>query len=229
MNVRQLAGHRAVLRSAGFAVVALALAACGSSATTSGATTAASGSAPVKVGMVYEKTGIYSAYAQEYQQGFTIGLDYATGGTGKAGGHPVQVTWDDDADNVTTAVNDFKGLVGAGYKIIGGSGPDHRRQPLHVPVRPPDLPGRDGGEVVHRRRGQRAADRGARPGLRVRPVLRDRRAEGLRRHRRHRGPRARPAHHHRLHADGAAGEGRAPEPHLPRLGRDDRGVAGAGA
>jgi len=121
MNVRKLAVHGAAPRSAVFAAAALALAACGSSAATSGATTAASGSAPVKVGMVYEKTGIYSAYAQEYQQGFTIGLGYATGGTGKAGGHPVQVTWDDDADSATTAVSDFKSLVGAGYKIIGGT------------------------------------------------------------------------------------------------------------
>jgi branched-chain amino acid transport system substrate-binding protein len=71
--------------------------------------------------MVYEKTGIYSAYAQEYQQGFNIGLDYATHGTGKVDGHQVDVTWNDDADSATTAVTDFKSLVGAGYKIIGGS------------------------------------------------------------------------------------------------------------
>jgi branched-chain amino acid transport system substrate-binding protein len=31
------------------------------------------------------------------------------------------VTWDDDADSATTAVTDFKSLVGAGYKIIGGT------------------------------------------------------------------------------------------------------------
>jgi branched-chain amino acid transport system substrate-binding protein len=122
-------GHRgrATLWSAGLAVAALGVAACGSSATTSGGSanssgsSGSSGSAPVKVGMVYEKTGIYSVYAQQYQQGFTIGLDYATHGTGKVNGHPVQVTWDDDADSATTAVTDFKSLVGAGYKIIGGT------------------------------------------------------------------------------------------------------------
>jgi branched-chain amino acid transport system substrate-binding protein len=107
--------------------VALLVAACGTSATSTGNTASTSKSdnsttgTPVKVGMVYEKTGIYSAYAQEYQQGFDIGLAYATGGTGKAGGHPVDVTWDDDADNATTAVTDFKSLAGAGYKIIGGT------------------------------------------------------------------------------------------------------------
>lgn len=110
--------HRTVL-SAGLALIALGAAACGSSAAAGGSST--SGAAPVKVGMVYEKTGIYSAYAQEYQQGFTIGLDYATHGTGRVDGHKVDVTWDDDADSATTAVTDFKSLAGAGDKIIGGS------------------------------------------------------------------------------------------------------------
>jgi branched-chain amino acid transport system substrate-binding protein len=119
---------RAIIAAAGIATLALAVAACASpssgsagSTGTAGATDAASGGTPVKVGMVYEKTGIYSIYAQEYQQGFGIGLDYATGGTDKVDGHPVQVTWDDDADSATTAVTDFKSLVGAGYKIIGGT------------------------------------------------------------------------------------------------------------
>lgn len=121
-DVRRAAGYGALIRTAGVFAAALALAACGTAASTTGANTAGTtGSAPVKVGMVYEKTGIYSAYAQEYQQGFTIGLDYATGGTGKAGGHPIQVTWDDDADSATTAVSDFKSLVGAGYKIVAGT------------------------------------------------------------------------------------------------------------
>jgi branched-chain amino acid transport system substrate-binding protein len=117
-------GRRALTGAAGAAVIAFAVAACSSSSSGSpaagGGSAAASGT-PVKVGMVYEKTGIYSAYAQEYQQGFTIGLDYATNGTGKVNGHPINVTWNDDADSATTAVNDFKSLVGAGYKIIGGT------------------------------------------------------------------------------------------------------------
>lgn len=126
---------RAMAGAAGIAALVLGVAACASSPASgsssgtgsAGSGGSASGSAssasatPVKVGMVYEKTGIYSAYAQEYQQGFDIGLDYATGGTGKVDGHPVDVTWDDDADSATTAVTDFKSLVGAGYKIIGGT------------------------------------------------------------------------------------------------------------
>jgi branched-chain amino acid transport system substrate-binding protein len=119
--------RRVMAGAAGIAAMALAVAACASSSSSSAGGTATTGAGsgasgtPVKVGMIYEKTGIYSAYAQEYQQGFQIGLDYATNGTGKVGGHPVQVTWDDDADSATTAVTDFKSLVGAGYKIIGGT------------------------------------------------------------------------------------------------------------
>ncbi|HTR91428.1 MAG TPA: substrate-binding domain-containing protein [Trebonia sp.] len=123
----------------GVAMIALAAAACSSSSTASSAgpassaatTAAATGTAapgsqaasgtPVNVGMVYEKTGIYAPYALEYQQGFNIGLAYATGGTNAVNGHPVNVTWDDDADSATTAVTDFKSLVGAGDKIIAGT------------------------------------------------------------------------------------------------------------
>lgn len=115
------AARRAVMGSAGLTVIALALAACASSSPAKSTGSDSTGTAPVKVGMVYEKTGIYSVYAQEYQQGFTVGLDYATHGTGRVNGHPVDVTWDDDADSATTAVTDFKSLVGAGYKIIGGT------------------------------------------------------------------------------------------------------------
>jgi branched-chain amino acid transport system substrate-binding protein len=104
--------------AAGLALAALAAAACGTSPSAGGS----GGDAPVKVGMIYEGTGIYSVYEQEWRQGFTIGLDYATHDTGKAGAHKVDVTWDNDADNATTAVTDFKSLVGAGYKIIGGTG-----------------------------------------------------------------------------------------------------------
>lgn len=129
LATRRKARRRAVAGAAGLATMALAVAACASSSPSSTASSsqaggtagAAASGTPVNVGMVYEKTGIYSAYAQEYQQGFTIGLDYATHGTGQVNGHPVNVTWDDDADSATTAVTDFKSLVGAGDKIVAGT------------------------------------------------------------------------------------------------------------
>lgn len=77
---------------------------------------------PVKVGMILEQTGIYSAYETEWRQGFNIGLKYATMGTDEVNGQRLDISWDDDADNPTTAVTDFKSYVGAGYKIIGGTG-----------------------------------------------------------------------------------------------------------
>ena len=76
----------------------------------------------IKVGMILEQTGIYSAYETEWRQGFNIGLKYATNGTDKVNGQKLAINWDDDADNPTTAVSDFKAYVGAGYKIIGGTG-----------------------------------------------------------------------------------------------------------
>ncbi|MDA8117838.1 MAG: substrate-binding domain-containing protein [Actinomycetota bacterium] len=109
---------------AGLASLTMVAAACGSSspASSSATTTAApANNTPVKIGMVTELTGLFAAYTQEYQQGFKIGLDYATNGTDKVNGHPIDVTWQDDADSATTAVADFKSLVGAGYKIFGGT------------------------------------------------------------------------------------------------------------
>ncbi len=87
-----------------------------------GGASSASTSASVKVGVVTEETGIYSAYIAEWLQGMKIGFDYATKGTNKVDGHSIKLAIEDDADNPTTAASDFKGLVGAGYKIIGGTG-----------------------------------------------------------------------------------------------------------
>ena len=101
------------------AMVALGLSV--SASQLSGAATAKAKPA-IKVGMILEQTGIYSAYETEWRQGFNIGLKYATNGTDKVNGQKLNINWDDDADNPTTAVSDFKAYVGAGYKIIGGTG-----------------------------------------------------------------------------------------------------------
>ncbi len=77
--------------------------------------------APVKVGIVTEESGIFSAYATEWLQGVKIGFQYATNGTNKVNGHRIQLSIEDSADNPTTAAADFKSYVGAGYKIIGGT------------------------------------------------------------------------------------------------------------
>ncbi len=80
-----------------------------------------SSSSAVKVAVIYSKTGLLSAYGQEYLQGFQAGLDYATHGTGSAGGRKIEVTYADDAGNPTTAVGAAKQYIGQGYKIIAGT------------------------------------------------------------------------------------------------------------
>lgn len=101
--------------------LALSTALLGATFGISGASSATAAT-PVKVGVVTEETGIYSAYIQEWLQGMHIGFDYATKGTNKVDGHAIKLNIEDDQDNPTTAASDFKSLVGAGYKIIGGTG-----------------------------------------------------------------------------------------------------------
>ena len=83
--------------------LAMALVALGASFGTAQLSGASASKGPVKVGMILEATGIYSAYETEWRQGFNIGLAYATNGTNKVNGQKIDVNWDDDADNPTTA------------------------------------------------------------------------------------------------------------------------------
>jgi branched-chain amino acid transport system substrate-binding protein len=82
---------------------------------------AADAKAPVNVGLIYSKTGLLGGYGTQYAEGFAVGLDYATHGTGVAGGHKIVVTERDDAGDPAKAVAAAKDLIGQGYKIIAGS------------------------------------------------------------------------------------------------------------
>jgi branched-chain amino acid transport system substrate-binding protein len=77
--------------------------------------------APIKIGIVYSRTGLLSAYGAQYRQGLTLGLQYVTKGTNRINGRPVQVTYVDDAGDPAKAVTAARDLIGQGYKIIGGS------------------------------------------------------------------------------------------------------------
>jgi branched-chain amino acid transport system substrate-binding protein len=77
--------------------------------------------APVNVGLIYSKTGLLGGYGAQYAEGFQVGLDYATHGTGMAGGHKIVVTERDDAGDPAKAVAAAKDLIGQGYKILAGS------------------------------------------------------------------------------------------------------------
>ena len=100
-------------------LVVLFVAACGGSTDTPAP--AAAAKADVKVGLIYSKTGALSAYGTEYIDGFNIGLNYATKGTGKINGHKIVVSVNDDAGDPAKAVSIAKDLIGQGYKVLAGS------------------------------------------------------------------------------------------------------------
>jgi branched-chain amino acid transport system substrate-binding protein len=74
-----------------------------------------------KVGIVYSRTGLLSAYGAEYVQGLRLGLKYATKGTNKVNGKTVEVSLADDGGDPAKAVSAAKDLIGQGYRIIAGS------------------------------------------------------------------------------------------------------------
>jgi branched-chain amino acid transport system substrate-binding protein len=75
----------------------------------------------VKVGIVYSRTGLLSAYGAEYIEGLRLGLSYVTKGTNTVAGHKIELTVVDDKTDPATAVSAAKDLIGKGYKIIAGS------------------------------------------------------------------------------------------------------------
>lgn len=80
-----------------------------------------SAASPYKVGVIYSRTGVFAAYGAEYLEGLKLGLKYATHGTNKVAGHPIQLTLVDDATTPATGVSAAKDLIGQGYKILMGS------------------------------------------------------------------------------------------------------------
>lgn len=115
--------RRQILVAAAVAA-ALSVTACGSpqEAATGGSGSNASGdTSPIKVGLVYSKSGVLASYGEQYLAGFKAGIDHLTGGTGKVGERPVEVTEVDDAGDPAKAVSAAKDLIGKGVKIIAGS------------------------------------------------------------------------------------------------------------
>ena len=102
----------------GLMAVVAVLASVGASAQAASATAKAD---PVKVGIIYSRTGALAAYGAEYIQGLRYGLAYATKGTNAVNGQKIELTIVDDAGDPVKAVSAAKDLIGKGYKIIGGS------------------------------------------------------------------------------------------------------------
>jgi branched-chain amino acid transport system substrate-binding protein len=109
------------------ATIALSVAACGSpgqpgaSADGGGASATGGSSTPYKVGLVYSKSGPLATYGEQYRQGLTAGIDYATKGSGAVAGHTIEITEADDAGDPAKAVSAATDLIGKGNTIIAGS------------------------------------------------------------------------------------------------------------
>lgn len=113
--------HRS-LTAAALGAAALLLAGCTAAGQAGGSDPAGGGEdETVKVGLVYSRTGLLAAYGKQYRDGFMAGLDHATKGTGKAGGHRIEVTEQDDAGDPGKAVAAAKNLIGKGYKVLAGT------------------------------------------------------------------------------------------------------------
>mgnify|MGYP000986872121 FL=1 len=116
---------------AGAAALALTLSACAPNAAapapapgTAGSTGGAAAPAdttPVKVDIIYSKTGPLAAYGETFYQGFQAGLDHATDGTGEVDGRKLDITYTDDAGNADKAVAAAKDSIGNGTKIMAGT------------------------------------------------------------------------------------------------------------
>lgn len=109
---------RRLLAATALALAAALLGGCGSPS--SPAPVVAADNAPVRIGVIYSKTGPLAAFGEEYRQGFEAGLDYATQDSRTIGGHPLEVTWKDSAGNPGQAVAAAKTLIGQGYRILAG-------------------------------------------------------------------------------------------------------------
>ena len=80
----------------------------GVGASARGADAAPSAKAPIKVGIVYSRTGLLAAYGAEYIEGLRHGLEWATNGTGAIDGHKIELTLVDDKADPATAVSAAK-------------------------------------------------------------------------------------------------------------------------
>src|SRR3954454_5137972 len=73
------------------------------------------------VGIVYSKTGLFSAYGAEYVQGLRYGIQYATKGTNKVNGKTIDLQLADDKTDPATGVSAVKDMIGQGTKIVVGA------------------------------------------------------------------------------------------------------------
>ena len=103
------------------ALSALALLVTTAAATAGSRSSAKAQASSYKVGIIYSRSGLLSAYGAEYIEGLRLGLAYSTHGTGKVNGKKVELTLVDDAGDPAKAVSAAKDMIGQGYKILAGT------------------------------------------------------------------------------------------------------------
>lgn len=121
MSVTDATTRRPVRTFAALAACVLLAAGCAKAGTAGSDAPAGGDKTPVKVGLVYSKTGPLAAYGKQYLEGFKAGLAYATKGTNAVDGRPVEIAEQDDAGDPAKAVSAAKDLIGKNYKILAGS------------------------------------------------------------------------------------------------------------
>ncbi|MBN1201628.1 MAG: substrate-binding domain-containing protein [Anaerolineae bacterium] len=85
-------------------------------------TAQAQGNDPLKIGLLTDLSGQYVIYGIELENGLTLGLDYATGGTLEVAGRPVELLVRDYANDPELAITQARELIEVeGIDILVGA------------------------------------------------------------------------------------------------------------
>jgi len=77
---------------------------------------------PLKIGLLVDQSGPLTIYGIEQENGFMLGLEYATGGTMEVAGRPIEVIVRDNASNPDDAASQARELLEAeGVEILVGT------------------------------------------------------------------------------------------------------------
>lgn len=77
---------------------------------------------PIKIGLLTDQSGALAIYGPQQENGFRLGLEYATNGTMQVAGRPIEVIVKDNASDPETAVSQARELISAeGVDVLVGT------------------------------------------------------------------------------------------------------------
>lgn len=77
---------------------------------------------PIRIGLLTDTSGPLTIYGVELENGFTLGMDYATGGTMEVAGRPVEILVRDNASDPDIAASQARELIEReGVEILVGT------------------------------------------------------------------------------------------------------------